>query len=42
MYIWSHRDTALVDAAARNCRRYANGEHRFKTLSGSHWMLDEQ
>jgi hypothetical protein len=42
MYTWSHRYTALLDAGARSCGRYVNGEHRFKTLSSSHWMLDEQ
>jgi pimeloyl-ACP methyl ester carboxylesterase len=42
MYIWSTGDTALLHASARNCGRYVNGEYRFETLSGSHWILDEQ
>ena len=42
MYIWSTGDTALLYASARNCGRYVNGEYRFETLSGSHWILDEQ
>jgi pimeloyl-ACP methyl ester carboxylesterase len=42
MYIWSTGDTALLHASARNCGRYVKGEYRFETLSGSHWLLDEQ
>jgi pimeloyl-ACP methyl ester carboxylesterase len=42
MYIWSNGDAGLLYAGARNCGRYVNGEYRFETLSGSHWMLDEQ
>ncbi len=42
MYVWSDGDTALLEKAARNCGRYVTGEYRFETLSGSHWMLDEQ
>jgi pimeloyl-ACP methyl ester carboxylesterase len=42
MYIWSTGDTALLHAGARNCGRFVNGEYRFETLSGSHWILDEQ
>jgi pimeloyl-ACP methyl ester carboxylesterase len=42
MYLWSNRDAAAVEKAARNCGRYVTGEYRFEILSGSHWMLDEQ
>ncbi len=42
LYVWSDGDTALVEKPARNTARYVSGEYRFETLSGSHWMLDEQ
>jgi pimeloyl-ACP methyl ester carboxylesterase len=42
MYVWSDGDNALLYKGARDCGRYVNGEYRFETLHGSHWMLDEQ
>ncbi len=42
LYVWSDGDTALVEKPARNTARYVSGEYRFETLSGSHWMVDEQ
>ncbi|TFV55281.1 alpha/beta fold hydrolase [Mycobacterium sp. PS03-16] len=42
MYVWSEGDTALLEQGARECGRYVDGEYRFETLQGSHWLLDEQ
>lgn len=42
MYIWSDGDAAVLEKGARLTGRYVGAEYRFETLSGSHWMLDEQ
>ena len=43
LYVWSDRDVALAEKAARNTGRYVSGEYRFETLRGvSHWIPDQE
>lgn len=43
MYVWSDRDFALRDKAARNTARYVDGDYRFEILPGvSHWIPDTE
>ncbi|KUI30177.1 hypothetical protein AU196_06145 [Mycobacterium sp. IS-1742] len=42
MFVWSDRDAGLVEKGARLTGDHVSAEYRFKILSGSHWLLDEQ
>lgn len=41
-YLWSNQDTALGREAAETTGAFVRGDYRFREVSGSHWLPDQQ